>query len=153
MTLKAPGSVSPGDPWADIERAQKKRFLYQILFFCQQMHSELQSSNSRQIWEFHGCFQAIYIAHRLSPQWIWVCNNLWRSVQAYQCPWRGLWSHFTLSIEQDLLKGDPAKPSPQELNSQPGSEAIQGVTNNGNIIICSQTHLHSIFWKKGVGIS
>lgn len=43
-----------------------------------------------------------------------------------------------------LVKGDPANPGPQELNSQRGFEAIQGVTNNGIIIICSQTHLYSV---------
>jgi len=51
---------------------------------------------------------------------------------------------FHTLCQQGLLKGNHAKPRPQELNSQPGLEAIQGATNNGNIIICSQTHLYSI---------
>lgn len=146
-------SLSSGDPWTATETTQGERISYLILIFCQQMHSVLWGNNSRQIEELHGCFEVIYSGHRFSARWIWVCNSLWWSVQARQCPRRGLWSHFTLCAEQGLLKQDPVKPSPQELDSQPGLEAIQGVTNNGNIIICCQTHLHSIFWKKGIGIS
>ena len=146
-------SLYLGNPWAAVETTQKKRISYWVLIFCQQIHSGLPGNNSRQIEALHGYFEVIYIAHRFSTQWIWVCNRLWWSMQACQCPWRGLWSHFALCAEQVLLRIDPAKPSPQELNSQLGSESIQGVTNNGKIIICSQTHLHSVFWKKGIRIS
>lgn len=97
---------------AAVETTQKKRISYQILIFCQQIHSGLQGNNSGQIEELHGCYEVIYVAHRLSAQWIWVCNSLWWSMQAYQCPWRRLWSHFTPCAERNLLRGQPAKPSP-----------------------------------------
>jgi len=61
-------SLSSGDPWAAKETTQKKRISYQILIFCQQMHSELQGNNSRQIEELHECFEVITTAHRFSAQ-------------------------------------------------------------------------------------
>lgn len=69
MKLKTSGSASSlGIRWAAIETTQKKRISYQILIFCQQIHSELQSNNSRQIEELHGCFEVICIAHRFSSK-------------------------------------------------------------------------------------
>lgn len=53
---------------AAVETTQKKRISYQILIFCQQIRSGLQGNNSGQIEELHGCYEVIYVAHRLSAQ-------------------------------------------------------------------------------------